>query len=273
MTFDAFFLDGPEPGGRRFCVWHPPAGATRGAVLHVHAFAEEMNKSRRMAALQARALAARGFGVLQIDRLGCGDSSGDFADATWAAWTHDVVSGAAWLRRRAGGPLWLWGVRAGCLLADAAARRIDGTVNLLFWQPATSGKVALQQFLRLKAASEMLDGDAKGVMNALRGRLAAGAAVEIAGYMLPAALAEALELATLRPPPNAERAVWLEVSSRADATLSPASTTAVARWQEAGVAVQAAVVAGPAFWQSTEIEVAPALIDAGCDALAEVLTV
>jgi len=33
-----------------------------------------MNKSRRMAALQARVFAAMGFGVLQIDLFGCGDS-------------------------------------------------------------------------------------------------------------------------------------------------------------------------------------------------------
>ncbi len=39
-------------------------------VVHVHAFAEEMNKSRRMAAMQSRALAAAGFAVLQIDLLG-----------------------------------------------------------------------------------------------------------------------------------------------------------------------------------------------------------
>ena len=171
---DTFFLDARAPGGRRFCVFHPPGGNERGAVLYVHPFAEEMNKSRRMAALQSRALAARGFAVLQIDLLGCGDSSGDFVDATWTAWTDDVVDAAAWLRRRCGGPLWLWGLRAGCLLAADAARRIDSEINFLFWQPATSGKLRLQQFLRLKAASDMIDGEAKGAMQALRAELADG---------------------------------------------------------------------------------------------------
>jgi exosortase A-associated hydrolase 2 len=82
--------DGPH--GQRFCIHHPPALATPlGLVVHVHPFAEEMNKSRRMAAQQARALAAAGFAVLQIDLLGCGDSAGDSSDATWAAWLADVV--------------------------------------------------------------------------------------------------------------------------------------------------------------------------------------
>ena len=50
----AFFLEAKP--GRRFCLYHPPQGEDRGAVLHVPAHAEEMNKSRRMVALQARRL-------------------------------------------------------------------------------------------------------------------------------------------------------------------------------------------------------------------------
>jgi hypothetical protein len=53
-----FFLDTPD--GQRFCLFHPPGAPCRGAVVYVHPFAEEMNRSRRMAALQARALAAQG---------------------------------------------------------------------------------------------------------------------------------------------------------------------------------------------------------------------
>ncbi|MBK8384562.1 MAG: hypothetical protein IPL11_02315 [Candidatus Accumulibacter sp.] len=41
------------------------------------------NKSWRIVPLQARALATAGYAVLQIDLMGCGDSSGDFGDATW----------------------------------------------------------------------------------------------------------------------------------------------------------------------------------------------
>ena len=67
-------------------------------MVYIHPFAEEMNKARRMAALQSRALAAAGFDVLQIDLLGCGDSSGDFGDATWNDWVNDVVHGCRWLR-------------------------------------------------------------------------------------------------------------------------------------------------------------------------------
>ncbi|MBN9422686.1 MAG: alpha/beta hydrolase, partial [Candidatus Accumulibacter sp.] len=121
MACEAFFL--PATSGQRYCLFHRPAteGAARGALVYVHPFAEEMNKSRRMAAVQARALAAAGYAVLQIDLHGCGDSSGDFADASWAGWLDDVELACAWLRARCAAPLWLWGLRSGCLLAAEAA--------------------------------------------------------------------------------------------------------------------------------------------------------
>src|SRR5947208_15350687 len=100
-------------GGRRFCVFHPASRRdAAGAFVYVHPFAEEMNKSRRMAALQSRALAAAGHAVLQIDLHGCGDSSGGFGDASWAAWIDDVVGACAWIIEKTRAPLWLWGLRA-----------------------------------------------------------------------------------------------------------------------------------------------------------------
>jgi len=270
---DPFAATAPQLAAR-FCVLHPAVGpAPRGLVLHVHAFAEEMNKSRRMAALQARALSEAGFAVLQFDLLGCGDSAGDFGDATWARWQDDVVWAAGHLRRRAGAdaPLWLWGHRVGALLvaeaAEAIGQHTGAAPNLLLWQPTGSGKTALQQFLRLKAAAQMLDGGGKGVTESLKRELAAGHKVEVAGYRLHPELAAGLEAATLSPPRHAARAVWLEVASGEAPELLPASRSALERWRAAGWAVQASAVAGPAFWQTTEIEDAPALIEHGTMAL------
>jgi len=269
MALEAFFL--PSPPGQRFCLLHrPEAGVSvRGAVVYVHPFAEEMNKSRRMAALQARAMAAEGYLVLQIDLLGCGDSSGDFGDASWEAWIGDVVSACAWLREQTDAPMWLWGLRAGCLLACETAKRLDGVVNLLFWQPLVSGKQFLQQFLRLKVAGEMLAGESKGLMEQMRQSLARGESVEISGYLLGAALANGLESADLALPSSPANAVWLEVSGKPDATLSPAAAVRVEKWQAAGHRVRADVVGGPAFWQTTEIEECPALLEQSLVAMKE----
>lgn len=287
----AFFL-GPEAGidGQRFCIYHPPIGRTlAGWVVYVHPFAEEMNKSRHMAALQARALAHAGYGVLQIDLLGCGDSSGDFADATWHAWADDVVQACTWLARQGQtqtqtqtqAPLWLWGVRVGCLVAVEAAQRLSMPCNFLFWQPTPSGKLALHQFLRLKLAADLLAGQSKGAIDALRAQLAANTAIDVAGYRVAPALAAGLESTSLRPPveggirpasptgPAACRVEWFEVQARAEPTIGPASMPALQAWRDAGFAVRSHAVNGPAFWQSTEIESAPKLIDATTSALTD----
>ena len=176
--------------GQRFCLLYEPQGrAVRGAIVFVHAFAEEMNKSRRMVALQARALAEAGFCVLQIDLHGCGDSSGDFVDASWQGWVEDIAQAARWLQNHTNAPLWMWGHRCGCLLAAEAAGQFRLECNFLFWAPPASGKQLLQQFLRLKTAGQMLAGTASAGTEALRAQLVDEGFVEVAGYRLPNALA------------------------------------------------------------------------------------
>ena len=279
---EVFFLASSFPaGGQRLCVFHPVA-RPRGLILYLHPFAEEMNKSRRMAAMQARAMAKAGFAVLQIDLLGCGDSSGDFGDATWDAWLDDVALGLQYLQNRALDqvdpnnhplsdlPVWLWGLRAGCLLAVDAARRMNLPCNFLFWQPPASGKALLQQFLRLKIAGDLASGQSKGVMDGMRKQLAGGGAVEIAGYFLSSGLANGLERSVLEPAADAapaNRVEWIELSTREEATLTPVAVKTIAQWQSSRFAVRSRVVNGPAFWQTTEIEDAPDLINATLQAL------
>ena len=116
---EPFFFDA-DPG-TRFSLYHAPASSVppRGAILYVHPFAEELNRTRRMACLQARRFAALGFAVLQIDLFGCGDSCGDFNAARWDLWKRDLATAHHWLAERSSsaGPIYLWGLRLGGLLA------------------------------------------------------------------------------------------------------------------------------------------------------------
>lgn len=269
---------GAEPrdaagASQRYCRWLAPADApARALVVYVHPFAEEMNKARRMAALQARALAADGCAVLQFDLLGCGDSAGDWADASWAAWVDDVVQACALARDRhhqqwpgvAAPALWLWGLRAGCLLASAAAPRVPGPLNFLFWQPQGSGKQVLQQFLRLKQAAMMQSAESQQIVGRLKADLAAGRSIEVAGYVLPPALALGLEAAALDAPAGVApgHLRWLEATVREDRELLPASQAVLQRWRSAGWTAQAEAVQGPPFWSTVEIEECPALVQA-----------
>lgn len=259
-----FFL--PVGDGQRLCIFHPAQGGTaRGHVLYLHPFAEEMNASRRMAAATARAMAADGWAVLQIDLLGCGDSSGMLEDATWKAWVQDGVAAAQWLGQQASGPLWLWGLRTGALLAAHVAEQLPTPANLLLWQGATNGQTLLQPWLRLATVAQMM-GQAPGQRSAAQ-RLAEGETVHLGGYPVTPVLAEGLGRAHLHPPGHgpAGRLVWLEVG---DAP-SPAAARAVQPFEAAGWRVHTQAVPGPQFWQVVTGEVAPALVEASVQALRE----
>jgi exosortase A-associated hydrolase 2 len=259
---EVFWLE--SSAGRRFCLLHEPAetSAGAGAMLYVHPFAEEMNKARRMAALQARALAAAGWTVLQVDLAGCGDSEGEFGEATWDRWVADVSEAAGWLRERTGHDPWLWGLRAGCLVAVEAAAALGTVQGLLFWQPVLSGTQFLQQVLRLNIASQILGStDAARVdTRELRERLRRGDSVEVAGYDLSPALAAGLEAAELAPIAGACPVAWIEIAGAIGAEMSPAARARAAQWESAGHAVDARCVSGQAFWQTQEITECPALI-------------
>ena len=270
------FLDLGDQAGpvdcARFAVLHRPAGAPRRLIVYAHPFGEELNKSRRMVALQARALAQAGHAVLVPDLLGCGDSAGDLGDATWSAWVDELVRACDWLRQASHAwrpnatvetpPLTLWGLRGGALLAAAAAERLGDVQDLLFWHPHAVGKTLVQQFLRLHGASGLLSGNDRGSTSALRARLADGNTVEVAGYRLSSALAKGLDKARLVPVRGVRRLHWLELSTRDGATPGPVSTETLNAWRQTGTQVHAQVLPGPAFWQTVEIEDAPALVEA-----------
>lgn len=266
-AIEPFFADLPGRG-RRLCIHSTPVGPVRGAVLHVHAFAEELNKTRRMSALAARALAAAGFAVLQVDLLGCGDSDAGFEEATWDDWLRDLAWAAHWLQERHDAPLTLWGVRAGALLAAEAAKSLPGAYDLLLWCPITQGKAVVQQLLRLEAASHWKSGGEQAAIARLKSQLANGQSIEVAGYEIGAGLVHSLEAASFMPPAQASTALcrrmtWLEVSgSDAEADLSANARGQIDRWRAAGTRAHARSVAGPAFWQTVEDTEALALVHA-----------
>jgi exosortase A-associated hydrolase 2 len=268
---EPFFLGGGAD--RRFCLFHRPAGPCRGAVLYVPPFAEELNRTRRMAALGARRLAAHGYGVLQIDLLGTGDSAGDFGDARWDLWKQDLDAGAAWLRARVEQPLTLWGLRLGALLAlDHARTAAYPLAPLLLWQPVASGSTYLTQFLRLRTANAMLGDDAAAQMGtkALRAALQAGETLEIAGYDLSPELARAIDELpapdAMMPPVAAH---WFDVPGAPGQAPGPACARVKAAWEAQGTLLHVHTVTGSPFWATTAVSTCPALLDATAGVIGE----
>lgn len=281
---EAFFLSAAN--GQRFCLLHkPPLGhPVRGGVVYIHPLAEELNRSRHVAALQARTLALAGYVVLQIDLYGCGDSSGDFCDATWDTWVADVLLARQHLATQLGcvaQTLWLWGLRSGCLLGAAVAlhdadnmtcvagagQATKTPVKLLFWQPVLSGQQHLNQFLRLKMATDLVQGKRSAGTAELVQQLAGGQPVEVGGYTVSPGLASGLAQATLDVLGTSARVVCFEVSGASVQALSPALMAQLERWQSAGCQATAHVVQGPFFWQTAEPDACPALIAASLGAV------
>ncbi|MHB1233255.1 MAG: hydrolase 2, exosortase A system-associated [Burkholderiales bacterium] len=267
IRIEPFFLESPR--GALFCLSLAPAGKPAGAgMLYLHPFAEEMHKSRRMAALQARAFAHAGYAVLQIDLTGCGDSAGDFGDATWDAWRDDVRRAHAWLSTQITGPITLWGLRIGASLAVDVAPALANLSRLLLWQPVINGDQFLTQFLRIKLASEMLsDGQAQSGTKELRAKLDGGEPIEVGGYMLSPDMARGLtrlKLVDLRPPCSVE---WIEVGANSGDDIAPAGRRVVEAWRNGGATIHTQTVQGESFWVTQEISECPALLEATREAL------
>lgn len=267
---ETFFL--PVDDGECFCVYRlPDAAPIRGTVLHLPAFGDEMNKSRALTARVARSMASRGCGVLHIDLFGCGDSSGEHADATLARWIDNANRAIDWLRDRhatAGTP-WLWSLRSGALLIPPLLAGAARDAPLLLWQPIISGAQQLSHLLRQKLVETFADtpGDRSGT-RALRERLRRGETLELGGYAISPKLADDFDCAMLCLPSGyCGRIAWLEVVASATPSLSPVARKKIDEFRSAGVQVSATALEGPGFWQSTEIEQCHRLEEASISAL------
>ena len=259
------FIDGRA--GRLFVLDYRPAGKLRGDILFVPPFAEEMNCSRRMVALQARRFARAGYRTIVPDLYGTGDSDGDFADATWSLWKHDLET-VRYSLAEAGSdaPAIVWSLRLGAILAADAIN--DGRLEasrLLLWSPCLDGSVFLRQFLRLRLMAAMIaNGGKSETVEHLKAQLDAGESLEVAGYELSAVLAREIERARLQPLLAGRRLPvdWYEMVLDASRPFPPGPARAASALAAAGLAVRTIPVPGPLFWSTPEIATPEALLDA-----------
>ncbi len=254
--------------GRLHLIHHSVAPADQHAcVVVVPAFAEEMNKARRQVALQARALAADGFGVAIADLYGTGESDGSFADASIDGWVADIVRVCDWVADHRYREIVLLGIRAGALLlAPLLAALPQRVERVVLWQPQTTGKLAVNQFLRLRIAAGMMSGGGES-LNDLRKQLTDGSAVETAGYALGPELVSGFDALQLTDLAEAEgiRIDWIDLDSGGE-SMSPVARRAI---DAIGTKVRHHVCAGEAYWGTAEIATLPELISLTCNLLAE----
>lgn len=238
-------------------------------MLFVPPFAEEMNKSRRMMAQTAQALARSGLAAAMVDLYGTGDSDGEFEQATWDRWVSDVCVTAEWCAREGYPVRSVVGIRVGCALAAAAAARLPEPLqNAVFWQPVPAGARVLEQFLRLRVAASMMEQDKKETVKDLRDRLRQGETLEVAGYQLSSALAAAMDALNLPElaGPATNNIHWMDVV-REEKPPTPPTASALDSLRTRGRTVAYHQIVGEPFWSSTEIVSIPHLLDRTVDVL------
>lgn len=266
-----FFLD--TPSGRRFCLLHLPVCACIGAVLYVPPFAEEMNISRRMAACQARKLAAAGYAVLQLDLYGCGDSDGDFRDATWQVWKQDVATAFDWLHRHLTDEITLWGLRLGALLLlDWAGTSQRPIRRCILWQPIIHGAPYINQILRMRLAGDMLHTNLQATstkaIQAMRATLDAGDTIEVGGYELSSELVHGIDAVDASGLVNVPCAVdWVEILAAPGLPIPIPRKQFVEQWMAGHSNVSLHLVIAPSFWTSATSNVPESLSTAMSNAL------
>ena len=272
-----FFLKASH--GQLFALYYPPlSGNPHALVVHVPAFAEEMNKSRRMVALQAAELSRNNIGVLVLDLYGTGDSEGLMQEASREIWRDDIHAAVNWLTQQCSStPVYLWGLRFGCALAvDYVSQAKTEVQGLLFWQPLLSAKMMLTQFLRLRVASAMTsqnsDETSPKTTKDLFSQLEYGIAVEVAGYLISPELYTSLSAIDKEQPwfRESQSVYWLDFAGAEATQPSAVNRKIINHWNQQGHSVQWKAVSGDRFWATQEIAVAPKLISATTQLLSAV---
>lgn len=254
-----------ETAGRRvFSVVRAPSQGTGVPyVLIVPPFGEEMNKCRRMVALAAQALAAAGIASCTPDLSGTGDSSGEFSQARWQHWLEDLRAAHRSMTDSGFGLGAVLAVRLGaCLAADLLRiERIERPL-LLLWQPVFDGRRFVEQFLRIRVAASLMEDDRKETVAQLRARIAAGEALDVAGYALTSGMVEDLDRASFETafPARGAKLVVFETKRSVDAPFSVPLVKSAEGLRAAGAEVELRAVTGDPFWTSTEIVVLPQLV-------------
>jgi alpha-beta hydrolase superfamily lysophospholipase len=182
--------------GRQLFTWHhpPKPGARRGAGIVLCApIGSEYICAYRAWRICAERLAGIGFDVFRFDYEGTGDSAGDPEEPDRVqAWLRNIECVVTEAQRVTGSnEVALIGLRIGATLALEAAAARGGVGRLVLWSPFRSGRSYVRE---LKAFGSISHKDY--VANE-------GADILAAGYVLPAAIARALERLDLNSLPTA----------------------------------------------------------------------
>jgi exosortase A-associated hydrolase 2 len=251
------------PRGRLVGMVHLPDGAAAGmGLVFCHAFGEERKSSALVMARLARAVAAAGFPALRFDYYGCGDSEGEFIDATVESRREDIAAASASLKERAGvGRIALLGLRLGATFATLAAESLPDCAGLVLVEPITNAQAYLGGEMRRKLLRQMLtDGRAGASRAEMMAELERDDAVlDMDGFAIRGSTYRALTALGIRAGEVSFGGPVLicQVHFKEDAR--PDIEAACAAYRAAGAEVQLERLVLPPFWSRIEVGLAPEL--------------
>ncbi|KQR96530.1 hypothetical protein ASG12_20615 [Williamsia sp. Leaf354] len=147
-------------------VHRPVSGVARAGVVMCPPLGKEQIDTTRGVRMLAEDLALSGMVVLRMDHLHTGESWGeqDSPDAV-ENWLAGIGHAVDHVRGTGVGEVVLVGLRAGGLLATAAAERIDGLAGLVLWDPVLRGRTFVRgqtQLFRMAVAADSAGSSLRG---------------------------------------------------------------------------------------------------------------
>ncbi|HZN77417.1 MAG TPA: alpha/beta fold hydrolase [Micromonosporaceae bacterium] len=120
------------PGGWCLAVLDRPPGPCRAAIVCAHGLTGDRSGPADLLARWAGDLAGHGFATVRFDLRGSGESSGDFADTTFAGMVSDFCAAAAWAIEVVGPrPVIAAGISIGGVPAALASGMVNSAATLL----------------------------------------------------------------------------------------------------------------------------------------------
>jgi exosortase A-associated hydrolase 2 len=232
------------------------------AVLILPPFAEEMNKARRMLALQSQFGAQHGISFFLPDVVGTGDSEGDFEACRWGHWEQDVLVIVQWIRAQGFTSVDLLALRSGIFLARRLLEEpIVKIGRVVLWNPVLSGKKMMGQLRRTRRFQSREAHSGASAIEA-ESYTVSTPIVELAGYRIHSELIAEIETLLLERLtwPRGTNVHWLDVSLLDDDTVPSRTEAVLEKWRQSGVDAHYLRLIGRPFWLGPEIEIVPELL-------------
>lgn len=156
---------GPEDASLFGVLDHPADGRARAGVVIVPSLGIEQVTTYRGARYLSERLAHEGLVTLRYDHPGTGTSIGEqLSDTAWQEWVQGVSTAVEFIRSLGVRDVTVVGIRAGCLIADAAfsSQHIRGA-RLVHWDPPQSGRRWLREQTTGYRLAVGVDGSDPGV--------------------------------------------------------------------------------------------------------------